>query len=142
MTFSLLRLRAQRTRAPWGARLLAAWVALSLTFAFTPCCDIVGKANAAPAPAAANHGHVPDPDVRADAHAPDTGGDSCASWLDRTDAVPPKADDAKPFLIAHIIAALPAFRVGIVAPERAGPLPRFPVSPPTRLYLRHARLIL
>lgn len=140
MTFSLLRLRARRTRAPWRARLLAAWAVLSLTFAFTPCCDIVGKANAAPAPAVANHGHVPD--AHADAHAPDSGSDSCASWLDRTDAVPPKADDAKPFLAVHTVVAPTAFRASVVAPARTGWLPRFPVSPPTPLYLRHARLIL
>lgn len=140
MTFSLLRLRAQRTRAPLGARLLAAWVALSLTFAFTPCCDIVGKANAAPVPATANHGHVSG--VHADAYASDVGGDSCASWLDRTDAVPPKADDAKPFLTMHTVGAPPVFPGGFVAPAHAGSLPRFPVSPPTLLYLRHARLIL
>jgi len=136
MTLSLQRLRARSVRAPWFARLVAAWVALSFTFALTPCCDIVGKANATPADATVKHDHA------SGAHASDAGGSSCAAWLDHSDAVPPKAGDVKPFLAMYIVAAPTAFRIGVVAPERAEPFPRFPVSPPIPLYLRHARLIL
>lgn len=137
---SLRRLRSRLARSPWGARLLAAWLVLALTFALTPCCELVGAALAAPVSASTDHGgHAPD--ASGGTHAPD-GGDSCATWLDRSDAVPPKADDAKPFLTTGAVIALPAFRISAVVPLRAGPSMRFPDTSPTLLYLRLARLIL
>ncbi len=135
---SLLRLRTRRARAPWGSRLLALALMLSLVFALTPCCEVVGAAVAG-AQAAAGHGPM-DRD-HAGGHAPD-GNSPCATWLDRTDAVPPQPDEAKLFPAMHVTGAPPAFRADVVVSERVGPLPRFPVSPAIRLYLHHARLIL
>ena len=92
-TPSLLRMRSRSVRAPWGTRLLAAWVVLSLTFALTPCCEIIGAASAAPASASTDHGHTPD--AHSGTHTPDTG-DPCVTWIDRSDAVPAKADVVAP----------------------------------------------
>lgn len=139
-TPSLLRMRSRSARAPWGARLLAAWMVLSLTFALTPCCDIVGMANAAPAPAVANHDQVPD--AHADSQAPDSG-DPCATWLDRSDAVPPKVDDTSSST-AKVVLATPLVFLPSASPAAATAWRPFHLSasPPVALYLRHARLIL
>jgi len=138
-TPSLLRMRRRSARAPWGTRLLAAWVVLSLTFALTPCCEVIGAASAAPASASAGRDHTPD--AHGGTHAPDTG-DPCATWLDRSDAVPPKADET----------ASPATKIALAMPSVLLPKSslaaaiwrpfRLSASPPDALYLRHARLIL
>lgn len=139
MTLSLLRLRARMTRAPRRMHLGAAWLALSLAFAFTPCCEVIGATLAAPMPAVADHGQMPD--AHADSHAPDDG-DPCAAWLDRSDAVPPKADDASS-PGAKIALATPFVFLSGISPVATVWRPfRLSASPPHALYLRHARLIL
>ena len=140
MILSLLRLRARRARAPWSTRLLAAWLALTLVFALTPCCDVIGPANAAPVPVAADHGHTPD--AHGDMHAPDAGGDPCATWLDRSDAVTPKADVVAPSM-AKLVPATPLVLLPNASLAAASWRPfRLSASPPDALYLRYARLIL
>lgn len=140
MTLSLLRLRARMTRAPRRTHLGAAWLALSLAFAFTPCCEVIGATLAAPMPAVADHGQALD--AHADSHAPDNG-DPCAIWLDRGDAVLVKADDASS-LTAKVVLAPPHvfFPSASPAAATAWRLFRLSASPPYALYLRHARLIL
>mgnify|MGYP001620142595 CR=1 FL=1 len=136
MTLSLLRLRARMTRAPWRTRLLAMAMALSLVFALMPCCEVIGAAGAAPMPAVADHGQVLD--AHADSHAPDNG-DPCAAWLDRSDAVPPKADNAAP-PGAKISLATPSVLLPNTSLAAAIWRPfRLSASPPHALYLRHAR---
>lgn len=139
MILSLQRLRTRVARAPWIARLLAAWVVLSLTFALTPCCEIVGAAVAAPASAPADRNHAPDAHDGIHDSGP---GNPCATWLDRTDALPPKADDAKAFPAVYVLGMPTVSRAGVVAPARTLLFPRFSIPPSTPLYLRHARLIL
>lgn len=134
VSVSLLRIRTRMAHAPWRMRLLAAWVVLSLTFAFTPCCDVIGMANAAT-------GHDHGVDAHGGAHAPDSG-DPCATWLDRSDVVPPKADDA----------STPGAKMALATPFISHPSAssvatmwrpfRLSAPPPDPLYLRHARLIL
>ncbi|HLD13493.1 MAG TPA: hypothetical protein VJB18_02120 [Burkholderiales bacterium] len=140
MILSLLRLRARRARAPWSTRLLAAWLALTLVFALTPCCDVIGPANAAPVPVAADHGHTPD--AHGDMHAPDAGGDPCATWLDRSDAVTPKTDIVAPFVAKVAIATPFVFLWNVPSAAIAWRPFRLSASPPDALYLRYARLIL
>lgn len=133
--FSLRRLRARMTRSPWAAHLLAAWVVLSLTLALTPCCEVMGAALAAPAHLDAA------PDTHGNGHAPDDG-DPCATWLDRSDAVPPKVDDvSSPG--AKIALATPFIFLPSTSPVATAWRPfRLSASPPDALYLLHARLIL
>lgn len=140
MMLSLLRLRARRARTPWRTRLLAAWLVLSLVFVLTPCCDVIGPANAAPVPVAADHGHAPD--AHGDMHAPDVGGDPCATWLDRSDAVPAKVD-VESSLLAKLAFVGPDVFFWSGAPAVPAWRPfRLSASPPHALYLRYARLIL
>ena len=128
-------MRSRSARSPWGTRLLAAWVALSLMFALTPCCEVIGAANAAPVPVAVDRGHT------SDAQAPDTG-DPCAVWLDRSNVVPAKADDATPSA-AKVAPATPFVFLPSASPAPAVWRPFRPsAAPPDALYLRHARLIL
>ncbi len=132
-------MRSRRARAPWGTRLLAAWVVLSLTFALTPCCEAIGAARAAPVSASTDHGHTPD--AHGGASAPDTG-DPCAAWLDRHDAVPAKADVESP-LLAKLAFVGPDVFLWSGAPAVPAWRPfRLSASPPDALYLRYARLIL
>lgn len=138
-TPSLLRMRSRSVRAPWGTRLLAAWVVLSLSFALTPCCEVIGAASAAPASASTDHSHTPD--AHSGTHAPDSG-DPCAVWLDRHDAVPAKAD-VESLLLAKLAFAGPDVFLWSAAPAGPSWRPfRLSASPPDALYLRHARLIL
>jgi hypothetical protein len=140
MTLSLLRLRTRMTRAPWRTRLLAMAMTLSLAFALMPCCEVIGAAGAAPMPAMAGHGQVLDAHV--DAHAPDNG-DPCATWLDRSDAVPVKADDTSSSTAKVVLATPYVFfpSASSVAATTWRPF-RLSASPPDALYLRYARLIL
>ena len=140
MTFSLLHLRARRMRAPWGARLLVMAMTLSLVFALTPCCEVIGAARAVPASASMDRSHTPD--AHGGTHAPDTG-DPCATWLDRSDAMPPKADDtsssAAKVVLATPLVSLPSASPAVATVWRPF---RLSASPPYALYLRYARLIL
>lgn len=137
-TPSLLRMRRRSARAPWGTRLLAAWVVLSLAFALTPCCEVIGTASAAPATASTDHGHAPD--AHGGTHAPDSG-DPCAVWLDHHDAVPAKAGVESP-LLANLAPANPDVFLWSGAPAVPAWRPfRLSASPPAALYLRYARLI-
>lgn len=138
-TISLQRLRTRTGRSPWGTRLLAAWAVLSLLFAFTPCCDVIGLANAAPAPVATDRDHGAD--AHGGGHASD-GGDRCATWLDRSDAVPVKADEATPPGAQIALATLFVFSRGAASVSAVWRPFRLSASPPHALYLRHARLIL
>lgn len=139
ITISLRRFRARMTHSPWGTHLLVAWVVLSLMFAFTPCCEVIGAASAAPASASTDHGHRPD--AHDSTHAPDSG-DPCATWLDRSDAMPPKTDDASS-PGAKIALATPFVFLPSASPVATAWRPfRLSASPPYALYLRHARLIL
>ncbi len=138
-TPSLLRMRSRSVRAPWGRRLLVAWVALSLTFVLTPCCEVIGTASAAPASASTDHGHAPD--AHGGTHAPDTG-DPCATWLDRSDAVTPKTDVVAPLLAKLAFAGPEAFLWSDAPAVPAWRPFRLSASPPDALYLRYARLIL
>lgn len=138
-TPSLLRMRRRSARAPWGTRLLAAWVVLSLAFALTPCCEAIGTANAAPASASTDRDHTLD--AHGGTHAPDSG-DPCATWLDRSDAVPPKADETSA-PAAKIVLATPSVLLPNASLAAAIWRPfRLSAAPPDALYLRHARLIL
>ncbi len=126
-------------RTPWGARLFAAALVLSLVFALTPCCELSAAPVMPDAHAPAGHDHA------GDAHdgVPLPGqSDPCATWLDRSDAVPTKAD---------VMAQAPAKSVVPVMhaalPPATPPVVRrrpfyFPASPPGALYLLHARLLL
>lgn len=139
MKISLLRLRARSRRTPLALRLLAAWAALSLVFVLTPCCEIIGVASAAPASASTDHGHTPD--AHSGTHTPDTG-DPCATWLDRSDAVPAKADDTSS-PAAKVVLATPCVFFPSVSPVAATTWRPFRLSAsPPALYLRYARLIL
>lgn len=140
ITISLRRLRARMTHSPWGvAHLLVAWVVLSLTFALTPCCEVIGSASAAPASASTDHGHGSD--AHDGTYAPDNG-DPCATWLDRSDAVPSKADNPAP-PGAKVALATPFVFLPSASPVATVWRPfRLSASPPHALYLLHARLIL
>lgn len=113
---------------------------LSLVFALTPCCEVIGAASAAPASASMDRGHAPD--AHDGAHAPNTS-DPCAAWLDRSDVVPPKADDTSSSA-AKVVLATPLVFLPSASPAVATvwrPF-RLSASPPDALYLRYARLIL
>lgn len=140
MTTSLMRLRTRMRRAPFGARLLAALLVLSLGFALTPCCEIF----AAPAMAAA---HAPEGHGSGDCTCCGLSAagrsDPCAAWLERSAAVPaakagvmgqaPEKSVA-PVLHAVLPPAVPPVVVRRSFHQSA--------SLPSALYLRHARLIL
>jgi hypothetical protein len=139
MTTSLLRLRTRMRRAPLGTRVLAAALVLSLVFALTPCCEIFAAPTVPDAHAPGGHDHS------GDAHhdTPPAGqGDPCATWLDRSDMVPPKAGVLSQ---APERSAAPVLHA--VLPPAAPPIIRqrpayLPASPPGALYLLHARLLL
>jgi len=137
-TVSLRRLHYRMARAPWGVRLAAAMLALALVFALTPCCDVLG---APPTPAAhAASGHDSADHDHDGGHAP--GGDPCAAWLDRSDAVPPKADGASSPGV-NAVPATPFVLLPNAMPVATAWRPfRLSASPPGLLYLRHLRLIL
>ena len=129
---SLRRIRTRMTRASWSARLLAAWVVLSLIFALTPCCEVIGAASAA-APASAS--------TDRSSHTPDTG-DPCATWLDRSDAVTPKTDVVAP-PVAKVVLTIPLVLFPNASLTAAIWRPfHLSASQPDALYLRYARLIL
>lgn len=137
---SLRHLRSRMTHSPGGMRVLVAWMALSLMFVLTPCCDVAGMQNPAPLSGATSHHHASD--AHNSVQVPDSD-DPCAQWLDRSDAVPVKADDA-----TLAVAKIAPTRLFVSFPAIAVPV--FPIwrsfrlsaSPPDPLYLRHARLIL
>ncbi len=116
--------------------MLVAWLALSVVFALTPCCDV----QAAPM-AGAVHAAVPDQAAFFHGH---TGGDDkpCAAWLDRNDALPVEAGILPTATPKLAIAVPPAFHL----PPSPVTSMRQPlvasVFPPDALYLRYLRLIL
>lgn len=123
-------------RIHWTARLFVAWLALSVVFALTPCCDVY----AAFVP---GETHATAPDHAAALPDHDDGDDKpCAAWLDRNDALPVESG------------ALPAVTPTLAIPVQFTlHLPSSPVtamrqpfaasaSPPDALYLRYLRLIL
>lgn len=126
-------------RAPWGARLLAAALVLSLVFAFTPCCEVFAVAAMPDAHAPAGHDHAGD--AHDGVQSPGQG-DPCAAWLDRSDAVPAKAAAVAQAPAKSVVPVMHA-----VLPPAASPVvgrrPFYlPASPPGALYLLHARLLL
>ncbi len=118
------------------ARVAVAWLALSVVFALTPCCDVY----AALMPGEA-HATAPD---RTTASLNHNDGDDkpCTAWLDRNDTLPVESG------------ALPTAAPTLAIPGRlAFHLPSSPVtamrqpfvastSPPDALYLRYLHLIL
>lgn len=131
---NLLQTRYRRTH--WTRRLLVAWLALSVVFALTPCCDIY----AAFMPGAA---HAAASDHAAVSHDHDGGGDKpCAAWLDRNDVLPVEAG-VLPTVTPTLAIPVPfAFHL----PPLSFTAMRQPfiasVSSPDALYLRYLRLIL
>lgn len=127
--------QAESRRIRWSARIFAAWLALSVVFALTPCCDIY----AAFLPDAT---HRAGPDHAAVSHDRTSGDDKpCDAWLDRNDALPVE------------FGVLPAAPTPAIAVQSTFRLPPSPVtatrqafvasaSPPDVLYLRYLRLML
>lgn len=128
--------RAESRRISRGARIFAAWLALSVVFALTPCCDIY----AAFMPDAP-HAAVPDHTAVAPGR---NGGDDqpCAAWLDGNDALPAEAGFLPSAPPKPVIAVPSAFQP-LRSPVAAFPPPFVAsASPPETLYLRYQRLIL
>ena len=137
MIISLRRIRNTTARVPWLARGLTAWMALSLVFVLTPCCEIFGEAYAAAAPTADNDSHP---------HEPDGHGGVCGKWL----------DNASPSGMVSYGALTPSWEgkaVVLLAPEHGSFLSHNPGAitwrlfhsqspPPHALYLRFARLLI
>ncbi len=120
-------------RIRWSARIFTAWLALSVVFALTPCCDVYaafvpGETHAV----ASDHATA----------LPDHDGDDkpCAAWLDRNDALPAESGmlptaTPKLAIVVQFAFHLPSSRV-TPPPFIAS------ASPPDALYLRYLHLIL
>lgn len=117
-------------RIHWTRRMLAAWLALSVVFALTPCCDVQAAVPPGTAHAAVFHDRA------------DDGDPPCAAWLDRNDALlveagallTPSPTLAIPVQLAFHL--LPASFAAVRQPFVAS------AFPPDALYLRYLRLIL
>lgn len=142
MIISLIRMRTKAARLPGLARGFAAWMAFSLTLAFTPCCEIFAGTPVAPEQVASRH--APDAD---NFHSHGTGGqrDICGKWL----------DNASPLALTHDGALTPSWDGKAAVPPAPGHYafashdpdavpwrPLHPLSPPHALYLRFTRLLL
>ncbi len=127
--------RAELRRIHWSARVFTVWLALSVVFALTPCCNVYavfipGETHAA----------APDQTIASPNH--DDGDDQpCAAWLDRNDALPVEAGA----LLTAPPLAIPApltFQLPPVSFTAAQQPSVSSTSPPDALYLRYLRLIL
>ncbi len=112
--------------------MFGAWLAVSVVFALTPCCEIYAALMPATAPApdhaALSHGHTDGDDG------------SCATWLDRNDVLPVEGSvlpAPTPTIPAAFTLPLPPASFAVAR----APFPAS-VSPPDALYLRYLRLIL
>lgn len=139
MAFSLQNLRMRMAHAPRAARVTVAWMALSLAFASAPCCEPIGRAEAAAAPVALDvNPHAPPAD-----QAPASGQGSCIVWLDVGDSAADKSGAWVPFAAKVPAGAPRAVLMPVTTDVNAWQPHRLSVSSPEiALYLRHARLII
>lgn len=123
-------------RIHWATRMFAAWLALSVILALTPCCDVY----AVFMPSAA---HAAAPDRTTVSHNHDGGDDKpCAAWLDRNDVLPAESGALLTAAPKLAIAAASVFRMPLSTSTLVRQLFVASASPPDALYLRHARLLL
>ena len=133
MTFSLQNLRLRMARAPRAARLIVSWVALSLPFPLAPCCEPIGRAEAAAAPAASQGAD----------QVPTSGQGPCIVWLDVGDSAADKSGAWVPSAAKAPAGAPRAVLTPVTTNVHAWRPYRLSVSAPEiALYLRHARLII
>ncbi|TAM45224.1 MAG: hypothetical protein EPN55_08835 [Gammaproteobacteria bacterium] len=123
-------------RSRWTTRMFAVWLALSVVFVLTPCCDVY----AAFMPSSAHSAELD--------HAPashDRAGDDdmpCAAWLDRNDALPVESGALLTAAPKLAIVAASVFRMPLSTSMSVRQPFVTSASPPDTLYLRHARLLL
>jgi len=123
-------------RTHWTTRTFAVWLALSVMFALTPCCDIY----AAFMPGVA---HAATSDQAAISHDRAGGDDQpCAAWLDRNDALPIESGALPATTPKLAIAGIYAFRIPLSTDVLVWQPFVASASPPDALYLRYLRLIL
>lgn len=131
---------------PWMMRGLAAWMALSLLFVWTPCCEIFGEAYAASAPADRESHHAPAADNDSHPHEPDGHGGICGKWLDNTSPSGAVSYGAlTPSWEGKTVVLLAAEHVSFLSPDPGAITWRLLHSqspPPHALYLRFARLLI
>lgn len=128
-------------RLPGLARGLAAWMAFSLTLAFTPCCEIFAGTPAAPEHAASRYA----PDAGSGPSSHETDGHICGKWLDHASRLALADDGALTPSWDGKVAVPPApghYSFVSHDPDAVRWRPLHPLSPPYALYLRFTRLLL